>query len=101
MTDNRALVVTADDFGLSREVNEAVEIAHRDGILTSASLMVAEPWAADAIARARRLPGLAVGLHLVLIEARPVLAPERVPDLVRADGRLRLDLSPYWGGDFF
>jgi hopanoid biosynthesis associated protein HpnK len=99
--EERSLVVTADDFGLSREVNEAVEIAHRDGILTSASLMVAEPWAEDAVARARRLPGLAVGLHLVLIEARPVLPPERIPDLVRAGGRLRTDLVRYGAEIFF
>ncbi|TXN19506.1 ChbG/HpnK family deacetylase, partial [Methylobacterium sp. WL9] len=50
----KRLVVTADDFGLSREVNEAVEQAHREGILTAASLMVSAPAAADAVARARR-----------------------------------------------
>jgi hopanoid biosynthesis associated protein HpnK len=99
--EERSLVVTADDFGLSREVNEAVEIAHRDGILTSASLMVAEPWAEDAVARAHRLPGLAVGLHLVLIEARPVLPPERIPDLVRPNGKLRTDLARYGAEIFF
>ncbi|NWP61353.1 ChbG/HpnK family deacetylase, partial [Escherichia coli] len=55
---DRRLVVTADDFGLSREVNEAVEQAHREGILTAASLMVSAPAAADAVARARRMPGL-------------------------------------------
>jgi hopanoid biosynthesis associated protein HpnK len=97
----RSLVVTADDFGLSREVNEAVEIAHRDGILTSASLMVAEPWAEDAIARARQFPGLAVGLHLVLIEARPMLPVERIPDLVQPSGKLRTDLARYGAEIFF
>ncbi|HEY0570146.1 MAG TPA: hopanoid biosynthesis-associated protein HpnK, partial [Enterovirga sp.] len=101
MAAERSLVVTADDFGLSRAVNEAVEVAHRDGILTAASLMVAEPWAEDAIARARRLPGLAVGLHLVLIEARPMLPPERIPDLVRPDGKLRTDLARYGAEIFF
>ena len=58
------LIFTADDFGLSDGVNEAVERAHTDGVLTHASLMVAGPAAADAVARARRLPGLRVGLHL-------------------------------------
>jgi hopanoid biosynthesis associated protein HpnK len=101
MAAERSLVVTADDFGLSREVNEAVEVAHRDGILTAASLMVAEPWAEDAIARARRLPGLAVGLHLVLIEARPMLPPKRIPDLVRPNGKLRTDLARYGAEIFF
>ena len=64
----KRLVVTADDFGLSLEVNEAVEQAHREGILTAASLMVSAPAAADAVARAKRLPSLRVGLHLVLVE---------------------------------
>ena len=54
----KRLIVTADDFGAAREVNEAVETAHRAGILTAASLMVAAPAAADAVARARRMPSL-------------------------------------------
>jgi hopanoid biosynthesis associated protein HpnK len=77
----------ADDFGLSIDVNEAVERAARDGILTSASLMVAGPAAADAVSRARALPSLHVGLHLVVIEGKPVLPPASIPDLVDADGR--------------
>jgi hopanoid biosynthesis associated protein HpnK len=64
----RCLVVCADDFGRAVAVNEAVETAHRDGVLTAASLMVKAPAAADAVARAKRLPGLGVGLHLVLTE---------------------------------
>ena len=82
------LIVTADDFGLSLPVNEAVETAHRDGILTCASLMVAAPVAEDAVRRARRLPGLGVGLHLVLMDGRPMLPPRVIPDLVGPDGRL-------------
>lgn len=91
----RSLVVTADDFGLAAEVNEAVEIAHRTGILTAASLMVAEPAAADAVERARRMPGLAVGLHLTLVEGRPALPPAQIPDLVRPNGRFRVDLARF------
>jgi len=79
--------VTADDFGASPEVNRAVEQAHRDGILTCASLMVGAPAADDAVARARALPSLRVGLHLVLVCGRPVLPPAAVPDLVGPDGR--------------
>lgn len=82
----RRLIVTADDFGCDVAVNEAVEKAHRDGILTSASLMVGAPAAADAIVRARRLPGLRVGLHLVLIDGEPVLPPRDIPALVVRDG---------------
>ncbi len=66
-------IISADDFGLSIEVNEAIEQAHRQGILTTASLMVAGPAAADAIRRARALPALGVGLHLVVVEGDAVL----------------------------
>ena len=82
----RQLIVTADDFGRDIAINEAVEAAHRDGILSCASLMVGAPAAADAVERARRLPGLHVGLHLVLIDGRPVLPPGEIPGLVGADG---------------
>lgn len=99
--DKPILTVTADDFGLAREVNEAVERAHRDGILTAASLMVAEPWADDAVERARRLPALGVGLHLTLVEGRAVLPRARIPDLLGRDGKLRTDLARYGAAIFF
>jgi hopanoid biosynthesis associated protein HpnK len=86
------LIVTADDFGLAPEVNEAVEIAHRDGILTAASLMVGAPAAADAVARAKRLPTLRVGLHVVLIDGRPVASAAELPDLVDRAGNFRNDM---------
>jgi chitin disaccharide deacetylase len=83
----KRLIVTADDFGAAREVNEAVEAAHRGGILTAASLMVAAAAAADAIARARRLHSLRVGLHIVLLEGRPVLPASALPHLTNGEGR--------------
>lgn len=81
------MIVCADDFGADLAVNEAVENAHRHGILTTASLMVAAPAAADAVARARRLPRLRIGLHLDLVEGTPVLPPSAVSKLVGDDGR--------------
>jgi hopanoid biosynthesis associated protein HpnK len=84
----RRLIVTADDFGLCDAVNEAVEIAHRDGILSTASLMVGGSAAADAVARARRLPALRVGLHVVVVEDRPVLPDAQVSHLTEDGGYL-------------
>ena len=81
------LIVTADDFGLHEAVNEAVERGYRDGVLRAASLMVAAPATADAVARARRLPGLAVGLHLVLADGNAALPPSQIPDLVDGEAR--------------
>ena len=83
----RRLIVTADDFGRDLAINEAVEIAHRDGILTCASLMVTAPEAADAVARARHLPGLRVGLHLVLVDGTPAAPPAALGPVLRHDGR--------------
>jgi hopanoid biosynthesis associated protein HpnK len=88
----RQLIVTADDFGLALPVNEAIERGHREGILNTASLMVAAPATADAVERARRLPNLRVGLHVVLVNGRPALPRERVPDLVDQRGLFETDL---------
>jgi chitin disaccharide deacetylase len=82
----KRLIVTADDLGASLEINEAVERAHREGVLTAASLMVGEPFVEDAVRRARAMPKLAVGLHVALTNARSVLPATRVPDLVGRDG---------------
>lgn len=89
----RGLIITADDFGLALEVNEAVEIASTRGVLSAASLMVGAPAAADAVRRAQTLPSLRVGLHLVLTDGRPVLPPEQVPHLVGSDGAFPEDMA--------
>jgi hopanoid biosynthesis associated protein HpnK len=91
----KRLIVTADDFGAAREVNDAVEAAHLGGILSAASLMVGAPAAADAIARARRMPSLRVGLHLVLVEGRPLLPASAVTHLVDDAGLFRSDLAAF------
>ncbi len=97
----KGLIVTADDFGAAREVNDAVEDAHAHGVLTAASLMVAAPAAADAVARAKRISTLRVGLHIVLVEGRPMLPPSSIPDLVDARGYFRTDMVRSATGMFF
>jgi len=87
------LIVTADDFGLAPEVNAAVETAHKNGILTAASLMIGAPAAADAVDRARRMPLLKVGLHIVLTDGYPVSPASRLPNLVDKLGRFRSDMA--------
>lgn len=82
----RCLIVNADDFGRSPSRNAAVLRGHRDGILTSASLMVNESAAAEAVAMARDHPRLGVGLHLVLACGRAALPPSRWQGVVAADG---------------
>lgn len=86
---SRLLIVTADDFGAHPAINAAIAEASQRGILTAASLMVAAPAAAEAVALARALPGLQVGLHLVLTDGTAALPPLDLPDLVDPAGRFR------------
>jgi chitin disaccharide deacetylase len=97
----KRLIVTADDYGAAPEVNQAVERAHRDGILSAASLMVAGAAANDAVQRARAMPGLRVGLHLVLVDGKPVLPAAAVPDLVDKSGNFRNDMARAGAAMFF
>ncbi|MBS0234086.1 MAG: hopanoid biosynthesis-associated protein HpnK [Proteobacteria bacterium] len=82
----KSLIVTADDFGMSLPVNEGIEASHKQGILSTTSLMTGGEAFDDAVERARSMPGLGVGLHIHLVDSRPVLPPEQVPDLVGPDG---------------
>ncbi len=61
----RHLIINADDFGATDGINRAIADCLRDGVVTSASLMVGGQAAREAAALARELPGLAVGLHWV------------------------------------
>jgi hopanoid biosynthesis associated protein HpnK len=85
------VILTADDFGRSAAVNAAVLRAHREGVLTSASLMVAGEAAAQAVALAQETPSLAVGLHLVAVDGPAVLRPAEIPHLVNGRGRFPAD----------
>src|ERR1700728_256228 len=82
----RAVIVTADDFGLSREVNAGIIRAHREGVLTATSLMVAAAARDEAAALARENPRLDVGLHLVVCRGQSVLPAGRLAGIVDASG---------------
>jgi chitin disaccharide deacetylase len=82
----RRLIVNADDFGRSPSINEAVIRAHREGILTTASLMVNEPSCDEAVALAKENPRLGVGLHLALLFGRSALPSSKIPGLVNERG---------------
>jgi chitin disaccharide deacetylase len=81
-----SLIINADDFGRCPKVNAAVIQAWREGVLTSASLMVTGEAAQEAVALARQALGLAVGLHLVLASGKSVLGKATLPHLVDAAG---------------
>lgn len=87
----RRLIVNADDFGLSSSANRAVIRAHREGILTTASLMVNEPGFDEALALARENPNLGVGLHLTLSHGHSALPAKEIPGLVNERGEFSND----------
>ncbi|HEV2011485.1 MAG TPA: ChbG/HpnK family deacetylase [Candidatus Limnocylindria bacterium] len=82
----RRLIVNADDFGRARGVNAGILRAHREGIVTAATLMVSAPATDDAAHAARTSPSLDVGVHLTLTYGRPISDPATVPSLVERDG---------------
>jgi hopanoid biosynthesis associated protein HpnK len=83
----KSLIVNGDDFGMSPEVNAGILRAHREGILTSASLMVTGAAAGEAVTAAKQHPGLDVGLHVVVCQGRSMLPPARLRGIVDEAGR--------------
>jgi predicted glycoside hydrolase/deacetylase ChbG (UPF0249 family) len=78
----RTLIVNADDFGFTRDVNQGIVEAHRDGILTSTTLMACGAAFDDAVRLAKENPTLDIGCHLVLVGQPPF--PETVVKLTQA-----------------
>jgi predicted glycoside hydrolase/deacetylase ChbG (UPF0249 family) len=83
---DKRLIVNADDLGLSRGISDGILVAHAEGIVTSASLMVNQAATEYAIDRLPEVPRLDVGIHLNLCQGRPVLPACEIPSLVGADG---------------
>jgi chitin disaccharide deacetylase len=102
----RRLIVNADDFGLTRGVNQAIAEAHAQGIVTSATLMAKGKGFEDAIQSAKSASGLSVGCHVVLVDGVSVLGEQQTSTLVdkkARDGRFCESLSAFamravWGG---
>jgi predicted glycoside hydrolase/deacetylase ChbG (UPF0249 family) len=86
----RKLVVNADDFGFTRDVNQGIVEAHRHGILTATTIMSDGAAFDDAVRLARENPTLDIGVHLVLVGQPPF--PMTVAQLTRAVmlGRIRI-----------
>ena len=89
MISGKRLIVNADDFGFTPDVNRGIVAGHREGILTATTLMANGDAFEDAVKLAREAPSLDVGCHLVLISGRSLLPPyvplpESVPELLWA-----------------
>jgi predicted glycoside hydrolase/deacetylase ChbG (UPF0249 family) len=82
----KRLIVNADDIGMSRGITEGILRAHREGVVTSTSLMVNQPDSEYAAKQLEVRPDLGVGVHLNICEGVPILPPQQVPSLVASDG---------------
>ncbi|MGA2269893.1 MAG: ChbG/HpnK family deacetylase [Bryobacteraceae bacterium] len=94
MSTRKQLVVNADDFGFTPDVNQGIVEAHRRGILTATTLMANGAAFADAVRLAGEAPSLDIGCHLVLIGGRALVTgkplPLTVPQLLTAMARRRI-----------
>lgn len=84
----KKLIVNADALGRSAACDAAIFHAHREGILTSTTLMVNGSAAESSVAEAKRLAHLGLGLHLTFTEAPPVLPTAQIATMVDSHGIL-------------
>ena len=89
----KQLIVNADEFGLTVGVSQGILDAHREGIVTSASLMANGSAFDTAVSISRRTPSLGIGVHLNLTAGEPVSSAHRVRSLVDRDGRLHSSIG--------
>jgi chitin disaccharide deacetylase len=80
----KQLIINADDFGFTRDVNAGIVQAHREGVLTSTTLMANGDAFGDAVELARSTPTLDIGCHLVLVQGTSVLTGRQLPADPRA-----------------
>ena len=82
-------IFNADDFGISKGVNAAIVKAYREGILNSASLMINQKYADEAVKLAKEMPELEIGLHVNLTNEYPAAPAQKIPLLVDEHGKLK------------
>lgn len=83
------IIFNADDFGISKGVNQAIFKAHTEGVLNSTSIMITLKYVSDALKLAQKMPNLNIGLHANLTNENSVLSPEQIPLLVDKNGKFK------------
>jgi len=81
----KKVIINADDFGLSKGVNEGIILAHQKGILTSTTLMANMPGFTQAVGLAKQNEKLGVGIHLNIVRGKPLSPAENVGSLLNKD----------------
>lgn len=92
----RELIVNADDFGLTKQVSQGIIDAHREGIVTSTTLLANGEAFEAAVSMSLQAPRLGVGVHLNLSEGVPISPASKIPTLLDARGRLHLTPGRLW-----
>jgi hopanoid biosynthesis associated protein HpnK len=80
------LIINADDFGLSENINAGIARAAREGIVKSASLLVNAKSTLHAVELARHLPQLDLGIHVCIVQGKPLSNPKDIPSLIGSNG---------------
>lgn len=86
----KKLIITADDYGMSKAVNDAIDAGIAAGLITTTNVMTNMPYYKEAV-KLKNNPNISVGLHWVLACGKPVLPKEEIPTLVTENG----DFFPY------
>ena len=81
----KKLIITADDYGMSKAVNDAIDAGIAAGLITTTNVMTNMPYYKEA-AKLKNNPNISVGLHWVLACGKPVLPREEIPTLVAENG---------------
>ena len=89
----RKLIVNADDFGFNQDVTDGILECHKNGCVTSTTLMTHMPAAEYAAERSKSYPELSVGIHFSINTGRPLSAPEKIPSLVDSQGNFNPPLK--------
>lgn len=92
----KKLIINADDFGLAKCVNLGIVESFTKGVLTSASIMANGQAFDDAVLLSKQYPSLSLGIHLSLVEEKPVLPTNEIPSLIdKKSGRLYQNYSSF------
>lgn len=89
------LILNADDFGLALGINQSILELHRNGALTSTTLMASADHFAAATAAAAEHPNLGIGCHVVLVDGRPLSSRDNIPSLTASSGEFRPTLGGF------
>ncbi len=81
----KKLIITADDYGMSRAVNDAIDAGIEAGLITSTNVMTNMPLYKEAV-KLKEKAGVSVGIHWVLACGKPILPASEIPTLVDSDG---------------